>query len=201
MLMIRDEWIHPSRGELAMEKSHFDEIMRHRKRFFKGQGIITHESSVTYDPERPPVYFTDARCPRCDRSVLTQPRAGLMEFDIVSAEGLSSRLFVSFFIGDKFTALTEAAAVSRTGQILQDVACPRCKASLVTTIPCNECGAPLFEIDVFAYTGKRFKAKACTRKGCYYTHVELARKDLTEFFRQEFGLTASRIPWRSAKKQ
>jgi hypothetical protein len=183
-----------------MEKALFDEIMRRRKALFQDKGIVTHESTIAYHPDRPPLYFTDARCPRCDRSVLTRPRAGLIEFDILSAEGLPSRLFVSFFLGDEFTALENEAAVSRTGQVLQDVACPHCKASLVTTFLCSDCGAPLFEIDVFAYTGKRFEAKACPRKGCYYTRVELAGKDLTEFFRQEFGLTASRIPWRSPRK-
>ena len=184
-----------------MEQARFDEIMAHRKALFERFGIVTRPSTIAYNPQHPPVYFTDARCPKCDRSVLTQPRCGLIEFCIVSAEGVPSRLFVSFFLGDQFTALADEAAVSRTGQVLKDVACPHCRESLVTTIPCSECGAPLFEIDVFAYTGKRFEAKACPRKGCYYTRVELSGKDLTEFFRHEFGLTASRIPWRSPKKR
>jgi len=184
-----------------MEQSQFEQILEHRKHFFEHRGIVTHETTVTYDPKRPPVYFTDARCPSCDRSVLTRPRCGLIEFAILSADGVASRLFVSFFLGDQFTALSDAAAVSRTGQILIDVACPHCKSSLITSTACSACGAPLFEIEVFAYTGKRFQAKACPRKGCYYTRIELDGKDLTEFFRQEFGLTASRIPWRSAKKK
>ena len=168
-----------------MDQTYFKNLIKQRNDFFVNNGKIIEPISVSFDNEKTPIYFPDIRCPFCEESLVTQPQAGLVEYRIKVKDNWT-RLYLSFFMDDKFLAVRDDAVVIRDGDILDKVTCPICNRSLLIDSDCDYCHASLIGVDVnFFDEDECFNYEFCSKKGCKFYRIDISNEDLEKYFLSE----------------
>ncbi|MGA1824603.1 MAG: hypothetical protein ACMUIP_08045 [bacterium] len=168
-----------------MDKLHFDNILSHRKKFFHNNGKVIEPVSIRYEKGKPLIYFPDIRCPFCEGSLVTQPQAGLVEYRVKINDNWT-RLYVSFFMEDKFHAVRDEAVVMVKGDVLEKVTCPLCNESLLIDSDCDYCHSILIGVDVnFLDDGECYNYEFCSKKGCRFHRIDIPKEDLERYFLSE----------------
>ena len=168
-----------------MDQKYFKNLLNQRDNFFICNGKIIEPTSIKFDNEKKLIYFPDIRCPFCERSLVSQPQAGLVEYRVKIKEDWT-RLYLSFFMGDKFLAVRDETVVIKDGDTLDKVTCPICNESLLIDSDCDYCHKSLIGVDVnFFDEDECFNYEFCSKKGCKFHRIDISKEDLEKYFLSE----------------